>query len=184
MAFPILDGTGRGYHSAVNSNNQLEVRAVSQSDLRFDSEVEKNAFYAISGFVALTTTVSFSGIFYLQNAGPSVHVHQLRTCGSVSAQWRLIKNPTTGTLISAGTSIPPQNINFTSPTQYDGSVLYGVDGSTIADGDALAQWINGVGHSNTLFDGAIILGNGDTMALEVQPAAAGDVCVSVLLSQE
>ena len=174
-------------------HNSFAAKVTSAGKLKTDSETTRSltersnsgdAFYAITnGFIPLLTATGESAVFYIKNTSASkqLRIAQLRTCGSVVQQWRMYKNPTGGTLISAGTEETPGNVNFQSGVTFDGQVLIGADGSTITGGTTLAQWINNPGHTNTDFDGSIILGNGDSFALACNPGADGDVCISALV---
>ena len=182
MGLNIESGDQHSYNAIVNSDGQLAVVAETVRQLSAAAE-RGDAFYAVTGgFIALTTTASFSGILYLKNTSTTknLKIAQLRTCGNVAQQWLMYKKPTTGTLISGGTAIVPENVNFQSGSVFSGDALYGADGDTITDGSILAQWQNGAGHSTHDFDGAIILGTNDTIALTCKPGAAGDVCVACL----
>ncbi len=178
----IQDGTGNGYSAGVNAENKLLAQTESVSELATISKEKGEAYYLKSGFIALTTTASFSGIFYLKNASTDkeIAIHQLRTCGTVVQEWDLIKNPTAGTLISAGTASVIENVNTGSSKTLGATALDGADALTVTDGNNWAQWINGVGHSTAVLDGALILAPGDALALTCKPAAAGDVCVTII----
>lgn len=185
MSLIIQDGRGQGYTGGVTPENELLTHATSQGHLGVTSRQNGSAFYAISGFIPLTTTASFSGILYLKNTGEvPVYIWNVRTSGTVAQQWQFIKNPTAGTLISGGTAITPQNLNFQSTNAFVGTVLYGADAQTVTDGANLTQWASGVGRGAQDFDGSVIIGPGGSIALTCKPGAAGDVGASVLVTQE
>jgi hypothetical protein len=177
----IEDGTGEGLHAKVNASNELHVRARGVPRI---SEVTKNqeeSYYLHSGFVNLTTTGSFSGIIYVKNnSAKDLCLQMVRTCGNQVQQWEWYRNPTAGTLISGGTAKTPQNLNFSANKDAAATVLAGSDGATVTDGTLAAHWINDVGHSSEMIDGAVMLGSGNSLALMCKPAAAGAVCVTIL----
>jgi len=144
--------------------------------------LEGNTFWTASGFISLTTTGSFSGIYYLKNTHltKEFHVEFLRTCGLAAAEWKLYRNPTTGTLISGGTDVVPGNANFSSGGVLTATVKGGADAQTVTDGNVIAQWINGAGHSVQEFKGSMVLGPGDSLALTCKPESAADVCVTLM----
>lgn len=179
----IKDGTGSGRTAGVNEANRLETEAITITELENRSETEEGAYYLASDFIALTTTASFNGVLYFKNTlEQEIHIAYIRTCGDMVQEWKLIKNPTTGTLISDANAGLSNNINFSSNKTLTADVYSASgDGKTITNGSQIAQLINDVGHSNTPLEGALILKNGDSVALTCKPAAAGDVCATVLV---
>jgi len=109
-------------------------------------------------------------------------VSNVRVCttGSGYVQARLYKNPTTGTLITGGTAVTVVNTNFGSGTApFDGSAIKGADSLTITDGTIMENWTQSApGNDNQNFQGAIILGPGNSIGLEVKPSAVGDICTA------
>jgi hypothetical protein len=182
----IKDGTVAGYEAKVNASNQLSVFAESATEFAQSSKVDGTAFYLRSGFVPLTTTASFSGIFYVKNnaTAKNVFFHSIRASGGMVQQWKLIRLPTTGTLISGGTPSPALNLNTGFATALDATVLAGADALTVTNGTDWSQWTTpaGASFSNQL-SGALILAPGDALAMVVKPAAAGDVGVTMLVTQ-
>jgi len=177
----IKDGTGKGFQASVNPNNRLRTHAEVLELLPAVSLRDGKAFFYHTDFVALTTTGSFSSLVYLKNTSTTpLAIMKVRTCGTAYCQWRLLKNPTGGTLISAGTATTPVALNFSSPEDFEGTALVGVDGHTTSGHTVLGTWINGgPGHSVEEFSGALILGQGDSIAMEVKPSAAATVCSSI-----
>jgi len=185
MAETIKDGTGTGNLAKVNSDNELLVLADTVPHLASVSEGQKKAFYIRTDFVPLTSTGIFSGIVYVKNdttTDEAIKIQQLRTCSNVVSQWKLIRNPTTGTLISTGTASQTYNLNTGGQDLTATTIKIGADSSTVTDGDLWATWQNGVGHSTGYLEGAIIIAAGDSFALTCKPAAAGDVCSSILIT--
>lgn len=181
MPVRILDGTGKGNEAQVDDNNRLRVASLALGALAGQS-FNGDAFYLVTGFIPLTSTGVFSGIFTFQNTSPTrqLRIHQLRTCGTVIQEWRLISRPTAGTLITGGTLITPLNLNLGSANAFQGTARFGANALTVTDGTVMAQWINNIGHSNTDLEGGLIVPPNARMALTCKPAAAGDVCVSIL----
>ena len=186
MAEALKDGTGSGRLAKVNFDNRLEVEAIVFTGLEHISEHQEESFYLASDFVALTTTASFNAIFYVKNnENKDLHLYNIRSCGEMGQQWKMIKNPTAGTLVSDANAGDNNNINFKSTNVLEADV-YGAsgDGKTITDGTQITQWINGTGHSTQEVLGAIILAKGDSIALTCKPATAGTVCVNMLVYLE
>lgn len=163
----------------VNSKGRALVEAFTFPGIT-NAAVLGSAFYIATDFVPLTTTGAFSGILYLKNTTSlQLRVSSIRTCGLTNQEWKLIRNPTAGTLISAGTALAPGNLLFSSGREFQAEAKVGVDGHTVTDGALLAQWINAVGHSREEFQGSITLDQNNTLALVCKPSVAADVCVSL-----
>lgn len=158
MTFRIGDGRGRGNEAGVNDNNKLETQAITIPEIAFLSAEKERAWVIATGFVSLTTTGAFNGLIYVKNTSTlPLHIETIRSCSnhSGSMQVKLIKNPTTGTLISDANSALVTNANLTSTANFSG-VGYGAsgDGKTITDGDDATQFINGSpGHSIQQYQG-------------------------------
>lgn len=181
----ITDGTGNGYQAAVNSNKQLEVRSVSRPVSAFISQNTGGCFIVASDFISLTTTGSFNGLVYIKNTSTvqDLHIEKLRTCSDTTGdlQLRLIKNPTTGTLISDANSADVGNANFSSAVTFTG-LAYAAsgDGKTVTDGTNFSQFINrSPGHSIQEYEGVIILGPGNSIAVTAKPSTSLTVCVEL-----
>jgi len=167
----MVGDTGRAYVNAVSRETKL------------DAAEKGDGYWIHSHYVALTTTASFSGILYLKNTHSTdeVHIGNLRTCGTGTGylQWQIYKNPTTGTLISAGTAITPVNASFSSSNDMQADAIKGADALTITDGTLMGTWTDGTpGHSTTDLGGTIILGPGDSVAIDVKPSVAQEVCTT------
>jgi hypothetical protein len=166
----------------VSDEHRLLVDAVSFAGIEHVSEVEEQGYYLASDFIDLTTTTSFNGVFYVKNnSDTELHIFNFRTCGTVTQQWKLIKNPTAGTLISDANPGTNENLNFKSTNTLTADV-YGASGNakTVTNGKQTAQLINNAGHSIHELQGSIILGKGNSLAMTCKPGAAGIVCVSLL----
>jgi len=171
----IQDGTGAGYRAKVDSDNHVHVRSVSESG-GTDAALSGNLFNINTETVVLTSA-NASGLVYMKNtdtvpwvvnrvfynAGPS-------TGGTGDFLAEVVANPTTGTLISGGTTLVPHNLNFGSSNELTGTVLKGAEGSTITDGTVRVSTIIPVAGTRVLisFD-SIILDVGSSIAVRVTP---------------
>jgi len=179
-----------GKSSSSGNINELEIGSTGRASVdavaisqRLHSAHHGDAYWIHSHYVSLTTTGSFSGIMYLKNTHSenNVHLSTVRTCCSEigAFKWQAIKNPTAGTLITGGTSVTPVNSNFTSNRDMTATAIKGADGLDITDGEMMGTWTDGgPGHSVSEIDGTIILGPGDSIAIECQPSVATDVCTT------
>lgn len=173
------DGTGSGKKAKVNDYNQLETSTVFTSELAEVSVRDGQAFaFHTDGFIDITTINTETGIIhFVNNSNSDLYMHSLRTCGTQVQKIKVYKNATTGTLISAATVAGKGNLNFTSTNTPSVTVYKGADLATLTDGTLIGQHINGIGHSNEPFDGALILGKGDSLSITFELAIAGSVCV-------
>lgn len=163
--------------SAQVSRNRLHTFSLIEYPMESFSHTG-DSFTIPTEFIALTTTASFTGIWYLTNTSVThnIHVERIRTSSTVGTLWQVVKNPTTGTLISAGTAVTPVNYNFSSGRTLSATVKKGVDAQTVTDGVWLEQWQTNVYDAKERqYDGAIILGAGNSLAILCKPSAAATV---------
>jgi len=182
----LIDGTGTGKRAKVDSNNRLETFAVSESRMADISVRDGKSFILTSDFINLTTTGSFSGVFYLKNTDATkvIYVDKIRICGTGTSmgyvQCKLIKNPTTGTLISDQTDAIVVPANLGANTDFVGTVYKGADAKTVTDGTQFSQFtVHLPGHTIQEYDGALILTGGTSFAIEVKPSYATELCIEV-----
>lgn len=185
MGLLIDSGTGNAKTAGVSDDNRLLTESLSRPQLE-QSTTDGDVYWFATNFISLTTTASFTGLWYVKNtsASETLYIDFLRTCGSKGQEWRLIKNPTTGTLITAGTAGTPVNSRFDSGNTFTGSFIVGADAQTITDGTVMGSWINQTGHSINRFEGAIQLTPNTSLALTVKPSVAGDFCVTCMAWQK
>lgn len=186
MAQQIEDGTGTGARAKITDNNRLETFSITESRSADISLRNGETFILTSDFISLTTTGSFSALMYVKNTSQkNMFIDKIRICGTGSSmgdlQTKIIKNPTTGTLISdanAGISVPSNlgsNVSFTG-LNYAASA----DGKTITDGTQFSQFtIHLPGHTIQEYDGALIVPGGSSFSIEGKPSYASEICVEV-----
>lgn len=177
----IEDGSGNSYKAAVNSKNKLQTHAVSTSELHEISHAEGDVHvFNTAGFLTVTTTATEHGMFYLENtSSKDMFIHSIRTCGDQIQKIKLYKEVTAGTLLTDATVGGSGNINQTSSKIASANIYIGGNGKTIT-GTEMSQHINAIGHLNESFDGAMILGKGDNIAISCEMASAGSFCVRVI----
>lgn len=185
MSFKIQDGKGSGREAGVTDEGQLEVEAITIPEIAHVSAEHERAWIIATGFVALTTTGSFNGLIYVKNTSTRpLHIESIRTCstGSGYTQVKVIKNPTTGTLISEANAAIVTNANLSSTADFGGlGYTAAGDAKTVTDGSDTTQFTNmSPGHSVQHYQGAVVLGQGDSCALVAKPSAAGDVCSEIV----
>jgi len=188
MATEIQDGTGSGARAKVNKEGRLTVDAVTDKHITHEAKDDGEAYVLASGFIDLTTTGSFNGLMYIKNLSSDKHFHiqRLRVCGGAtgSVQFKILKNASTGTLISDANAAYSTNSNFASGNELEGRcTVLGAsgDGKTVTDGEYFTQFIQKTaGHSIQEYDGIIMLHKNHSLAIVAKPSAAMTVCVEVL----
>jgi len=185
----IMDGKGNGSKCHVGDDNKLRTSAVTRSRFSHAAESDEGGFVTNSGFVALTTTGSFNAMYYIKCVSDTHHIHieQIRTCSTNTGhhQWKVIKNPTTGTIISDASAGLGSNSTFSSTNtigKYATVYKASGDAKTLTNGEAIDNWTNkGEMHSTINVDGAYILKKGDSLGLECKPSTAGDACCHLFI---
>lgn len=187
MSEIIEDGTGQGYKAKINSKNRMLVSAENKPVMAIVSGEDGEAYVFASGdFISITTTGTETGLLHLKNTSTTknLHIYSVRTCADVINKWKIYKNSTGGTLISEANAGSSNNLNVTSSNIADVNCYKGADAKTVSGGTMLEHWINDVGHSTEVFDGALILGRNDSVELSVELASAGDVCCRIIAYYE
>ena len=165
--------TQRG--SGVNTRGQLSVAASSQPQNIVEA-LAGGAFLATTGAVELTSA-AYSHLIYLKNNEDVQWIIPVLTgtfgatngVGDLLMQFTI--NPTGGTLITAGTSFNPANLNFGSSKTLGGAFIIGSEGSTIAGGFSASPALIPEGVSQRVFPGnPLILAPGSSMAMGIKPS--------------
>jgi hypothetical protein len=182
MGFRIEDGKGDGNLAHVDSNNRLSTIAVS-FDLFIAASDDGDAFTICTDFISLTTTSTEHGILYVYNNHPTDRIHLAPinvSSDSNMVKWKLYKNPTTGTLISAGTDVTPTNINFSSGKSFIGTTKKGSNGSTVTNGTLVgclsSTYFNEIDSTH-----AVILERGNSIAITAEVSATTVVAITLPL---
>lgn len=148
----IEDGTGTGNRLRITPSNRVKTVAIEQT-LEINATSLGNSFYLNSGIISGLTSGD-AGVVYIKNlddktlfldsmafgVGPQATAPPN---GGPNITITLIKNPTTGTVISDANTdgVIKANRNFGSTITFDGTV-YGAsaDGKTFTDGTSIAQF--------------------------------------------
>jgi hypothetical protein len=185
----IGDGTGNGYETKVDSENRLHVDSVSRSQIQ-QAALKSNAFNINTGSITLTSA-NASGIFYIKNnEGSPLVLNEIlviigaTTGGSGDALIEIIKNPTTGTLISGATDVDSTcNRDFGSAKILTADQYKGAEGNTITDGEIYASTTRSSFGTLVEFNSStIVLRKGNSLAVRYTPPASNtsqDVTVAV-----
>lgn len=185
MAQEILDGLGSEKTARVTDRNQLDTFAVCQTRVADISNYNGNAFIIASDFISLTNTASFNGILHFKNTSTTakLFIKVIRVCADGSMgdmQIKLIKNATTGTLISDAVPAYVNSANLRKNTVFQGVAYKGGDNKTITNGSYFSQFTNHTpGHSIQDYDGLIVMDTSTSLSMEVKPSVAMNVCIEV-----
>ena len=183
MGERIVDGRGRGYEAEVDADGHLHVFSTRQGEITDVSRNDGQAYVFASGpFISIPTANQETAVFHLQNDDTerALFIDDLRSCGTQIQQWRLYVGSTGGTIISVADTGSKSNLNQISSNTPLATVYRGKYDSTQTGGTMIEHWINDVGHSSEEFDGAFILGKGDSLTLTVEMPASGQVCTRTI----
>ena len=176
MAIQIEDGTGTGFKAKVESDNALLVDAHTIPRTAFVSESDGQSYAWISTDATAAAEESIS----VQNTSDDKNLHiQKVIFAGVEATVHAVLLVTGGT--PAGTVITGVNLNKAS-SNTAAATAFGdnaVTGSVV--GDIIAQaYHQAVGSVTIDFDGSVILGQDDTIAVRTIAGTAGIVYVTII----
>lgn len=170
----ITDGKS-GFTAGVDKSNRLKTFSVTQSE-NTSASVDGNTYFITHDIINLTsTTVSFA--FHVANTDTEIWIvtqfqqfFGVSTGGSGDFKTSFVKNPTGGTLLSAGTAAVANNMNLGSSKTLTGTFLKGVEGSTSSGGVALPLGIVPTQPTQRSFTGGpIIIPPGTSFSFGVTP---------------
>ena len=182
----IHSGAGTPYVAEVDSDLNLHVRAKTVHEAADISANDGLSFEFASGsYLTLSNDTNEHAIFYLKNTSTThdMHIISVRTCNTEVVKWLHYKNDTGGTLISDANPGTESNHNFKSANVAEADVwAAGGSGKTRSGGTKFSQWINGPGHSDVPYHGALILGTNNSLT-QTATADVGlatiEVCVRI-----
>ena len=173
MSTVIKDGTGSGNVAKVNSDNQLEVNAISSS-VQHDSAIKGKSYQIGTGPVTLTSA-GHSGVLYFKNneendiVMTAINVTSSKMTGSTAEVFTavLYKFPTG---LSASTAQTPLNNNFGSSNTLEVDMESGQEAAVVTAGVAAGSFFI---PSATFFNAGIawVFPKGSTIAMGIIPGA-------------
>lgn len=182
----IQSDIGTPYGAAVDRDNNLNVRAKTVHEAADISARDGLSFEFASGaFLTLANDTNEHAVFYLKNTSSThdLHIIDIRTCNTEIVKWIQYKNDTGGTLISDVNAGVEVNHNFGSANVAEADVWQAsASGKTRSGGSWFSQHINGAGHSNIEYEGALILGTNNSLTLTATAdvaAATIEACVRI-----
>jgi hypothetical protein len=170
----IEDGTGSGYKAKVDNQFRLSTDALTV-DESVSQTFEGVAYNVNTGTINLTSANPSATLFLKNDAEDDLVITALfyllgnTTGGSGDTLVQIIRNPTAGTIVSAGTDFEAVNRDFGSANSLEATLKKGAEGSTLTDGTVVIESIfSGVGRQ-TVAVGALVLRPGNSIGYIVTP---------------
>ena len=175
--FVLKDGK-TGTTAEVNGDNKLKTFATSQPE-ETTAALEGDTFTINTGDITLTSA-NESGVMHVKNTDnvPWILTRLFFNVGTSTGgtgHWRLkiIKNASAGTLLSGGTAITPQNLNFGKAATLTATALKGAEGDTVTDGTEVINSIIPSDATRVLIsDNPLIVEPGSTYTVTITPQAS------------
>jgi hypothetical protein len=148
MAEIIQDGTGKSYGAKVDIDGRLHVDSIGTDREAYSSQLG-NSFNLNTGRITLTNAATDNAVMYVKNNESSPLVLSnffyqtgASTGGSGNIYVSVIRNPTTGTIVSGATAGDINvNRNFGSSKALDVTFYKGATGTTFTDGQVALESI-------------------------------------------
>lgn len=175
MTDTIKDGTGTGNRAKVDGGNRLHTFATTETG-GTEAAIDGDLYNINTGTISLTSA-SESALLYMKNTDSASWIINRvfynagsSTGGAGDFLAEVVANPTSGTLVTAGTDFAPYNLNFGSSKNLTSICKKGAEGSTITDGEVRVGTIIPTSGTRVLisFD-SIILEPGSSIAVTITP---------------
>lgn len=186
MSEQIVDATGNSYGLEIDSKNRAATFSVTQGE-ESNAAIEGNSYNINTGIINLTSA-SKSATVYVKNTGdndlviPSIfYLIGNSTGGSGDMLWTVLRNPSTGTIVSGATAVemPGVNRNFGSNKTLSADIYVGAEANTFTNGDKVIESIiNQSATRAALGVGSIIIPKGSSIGVDVTPAT-GNTSVNI-----
>ena len=176
MAEQILDGTGTGAKTKVDSDNRLHTFSISEG-LSLDAAKNGENYNINTGSISLTSA-NESAVLYIKNNEDKNFVIEdvivilgASTGGTGDLTIELIRNPSTGTIISGASNADVVgNRNFGSSRELVADVFKGAEGNTITNGTLFSDTTRTAGGTVVHFDADVmVLPKGTTLGVNITP---------------
>lgn len=165
------DGFGSGSRMRITADGSAVVQATTIDVAHHASHIG-TLFSVVRENTAYTLAAGQSGAVYLKNTGTTdVQLDSLYISLTAAARIKIIRNPTTGTLITAGTPYIPVNLNFSSGFTFTGDCKLGADSQTITSGTTMMSCRYPAGMYDINIRSCIILERGASVAITITPEA-------------
>lgn len=188
MAQQIEDGTGNEYRAEVSANNRLFTDSVTRPQLEYAC-ITGNAYNVSTGAMTLTTAGT-SAVGYFKYTGDYTLIIKeilvilgASTGGTGNGTITLLKNPTSGTIVSNALPVASAtNRDFSSANVMNATAYKGAEGYTFTDGSTFAVTSRDSTAQIITFDAApIILKRGNSIGVNYTPPS-GNTSQSVIVA--
>tara|TARA_R110000772_G_C13087319_1_gene418139 strand:- start:64 stop:651 length:588 start_codon:yes stop_codon:yes gene_type:complete len=180
MGFEITDGGGKGYSAEVDSENRLRVFSIAEPEV-FNASSLGNSYNFNTGVINLTSA-SKSAVFYIKNNGDSdLIITQLfylignSTAGTGDVLVTVLRNPTTGTIISNAVAMEMDGVNrnFGSSKNLTTDSYKGAEASTFTNGDKIIESIIDQSPTRVTVEvGGLVVPRGTSIGIDITPATS------------
>ncbi len=173
MSETIQDATGKGYGAKVDLDGRIHVDAINTDRESYSSQLG-NSFNINTGLISLTNAATVNAVMYVKNNEdyPLVITNffyqtGVSTGGSGDVLVSILRNPTTGTIISGATNSEINiNRNFGSSRALSVYSYKGSTGLTFTNGDkALESILSTSTQRIAISAGAITLPKGSSIGV-------------------
>jgi hypothetical protein len=188
MAVEIGDGSGFDYRAKVDSRNRIFTDSISREQLEY-AILTGNGYNVSTGNITLTTDGN-SAIGWFKYTGKFALVIKeilvilgASTNGTGNGTITILKNPTTGTIISNAVPVSAaSNRDFSSFNQLPALAYKGAEGDTFTDGDTFAVTGRDGSAQIVSFDAApIVLKKGNSIGIKYTPPS-GNTSQNVIVA--
>tara|TARA_R110000764_G_scaffold229018_1_gene319759 strand:- start:1 stop:606 length:606 start_codon:yes stop_codon:yes gene_type:complete len=173
----VKDGTGEGYSARVDSGHNLHTFSRVISEKKQATE-DGESYNINTGIITLTNAVDTPLLYLKNNESKDFHIDLIvfymgtSTGGTATlgAQYTVIRNPTTGTIITSTPTDAPMesNANFGSNNTVTIDAYIGATGDTMTDGSDHAVIKNSLlSRIEAPLD--VVLTNGASIGVKVKP---------------
>lgn len=171
----IQDGTGSGSRAKVDVKNRLQTFSIGETG-GTEASLDGELYNINTGAIALTSD-NKSALLYAKNTDSVPWIINRvfynvgnSTGGTGDFLADVVALPTSGTIISAGTDLPPYNLNFGSPKELTSVVKKGAEGSTFTDGEVrVSSIIPATGTRVLISFDSIVLSQGASIGVNITP---------------
>ena len=180
MGFEITDGGGKGYSAEVDSENRLRVFSISEQEV-YNASSLGNSYNFNTGVINLTSD-NKSAVLYIKNNGdPDLVLTQLSysmgnsTGGTGDVLVTVLRNPTTGTIISNAVAMEMDGVNrnFGSSKILTTDSYKGAEASTFTNGDKIIESIIDQSPTRVTVEvGGLVIPRGTSIGIDITPATS------------
>lgn len=178
----IQNGWGSGALARVGEDGLLQTKSISTPILEYASAKDGQAYVFSTGdFIDLTSNDTESAILYIKNTSVDkiLCIYDIRTCGLSTQLWKLYLDDDAGTIVTDANAGLSENLNLSSSNNAEADCYRGADSKTRSGGRVGQVWINSMGHSVNNFEGALILGTGNSITLTAEMPTADKCCAMI-----